>query len=73
VGIDGNLNPVKVGWERRDYVVDEENPSGRILSAEELERERKRGHLLRPAGVGGRVSGIALSTPGHDSETDVAG
>jgi hypothetical protein len=40
-------------WERRDYVVDEENPTGRMLSADELEKEKERGHSVGPLGVGG--------------------
>jgi hypothetical protein len=64
---------VKLGWQTRDYVVDEGNPSGRMLSAEELEQERERAHLFRPVGVGrGSGSGTSLSIPGHDSETGAA-
>jgi hypothetical protein len=47
-------------------VVDEENPSGRMLSAEELEQERRQGHLIGPVGVGsdsGSGSGEGMSSP----------
>jgi hypothetical protein len=62
---------VELGWTRRDYIVDEENPSARMLSAEELEQdrerereiERERGHVVNPVSVGGNWSGDASS--GH--------
>jgi hypothetical protein len=45
-------------------VVDEENPSGRMLSAEELEQERRQGHLIGPVGVGSDSgSGEGMSSP----------
>jgi hypothetical protein len=47
----------KLGWGRRDYVVDEENPQGKMLSAEELEQEREQGHLVSPLNVGSRGGG----------------
>jgi hypothetical protein len=62
-GGDGGLK-----WARRDYVVDEENPNGRMLSAEELEQERAQGHLVSP--VSGSGSGV--SSPVRDSEKGIA-
>ena len=63
----GAVGGGKLGWGRRDYVVDEENPKGRMLSKEELEQERVKGHLVSPVGVGG--SGV--SSPVRDSEKAV--
>lgn len=54
-GVGGGRSRVKLGWERRDYVVDADNPKGRMLSAEELEQERRQGHLVSPVGVGAGV------------------
>ena len=39
-------------WDRRDYVVDERDPQGRLLSPEELQCELENGHLVSPMGVG---------------------
>jgi hypothetical protein len=64
-GSDGNGG---LKWGRRDYVVDEENPRGRMLSAEELEKEEERGHLVSPVGVGA----IGAATSGRDSEIGTA-
>ena len=47
----------KLGWGRRDYVVGEESPQGRMLSAEEPEQEREQGHLVSPVSVGSRGGG----------------
>jgi hypothetical protein len=61
---------------RRDYVVDEENPKGRMLSLEELERERRQAHLISPVGVGsnsgsGSGSGKGMSSSARESEPGI--
>jgi hypothetical protein len=68
-----DLGKGALGWERRDYVVDEENPKGRMLSAEELEQERRKGHLISPVGGGSDSgSGKGTSSPVRDSEPGIA-
>ena len=58
---------------RRDYVVDEENPKGRMLNLEELEQERQ-AHLISPVGVGsnsGSGSGKGMSSSVQESEPGI--
>ena len=38
---------------RRDYLVDDENPTGRLLNEAELKEEKSKGHLLDSAQMGG--------------------
>jgi hypothetical protein len=56
----------RVIWAGRNGTVVDENPNGRTLSAEELELERKQGHMIGPVGVGsdnGSGSGKGMSSP----------
>ena len=58
-----SAGPGGLGWTRRDYLVDEANPGGRMLNEEELESERVKGHLANPVGVGSRSgSGRGVKT-----------
>ena len=72
-GGDGNLVQGKLSWARWDFVVDEENPKGRMLIVEELEQERRQGHLISPVGVGSNSgSGKGMSSPVWGSEPGIA-
>jgi hypothetical protein len=54
----------RIIWAGRNGAVVDENPNGRTLSAEELELERKQGHMIGPVGVGSDSgSGKGMSSP----------
>ena len=72
-GMMGGSGKGKLGWGRRDYVVDEDNPEGRLLGPEELERERALGHLASPVGArSGSGHGSAVSSPVRDTQPGLA-